>query len=80
MEIEINTKIKTSIWFHHPGQWLNPETDSTLHVNLGEMEFIKLSYSLVKSLSEVHKCGEYIENSFDYCIRNVCDIHFYLSI
>ena len=71
MEIEINTKIKTSIWFHHPDQWLNPETDSTLHVNLGEKEFIKLSYSLVYSIPEVHKCGEYIENSFDYCIRDV---------
>ena len=77
LDIEINTKITTSIWVHHPGQWLNPDTDSNLNVNLGDMEFIKVSYSLIYSLPEVHNCGEYKINSFDYCIRDVSEIQFF---
>ena len=72
--------MKTSIWVHHPGQWLYPDTDSNLNLNLGEMEFIKLSYSLIYSLPEVHNCGEYNLNSFDYCIRHVCEIHYFYQI
>ena len=72
LEIQITTKIKTSIWVHHPGQWLYPDTDSNLNVNLGELEFIILSYSFIYSLPEVHNCGEYNLNSFDYCIKDVC--------